>query len=163
MFSNKKLAILVVIVMIAPMILSACGPTAEPQVVEKIVTQEVEKEVVVTQEVEKEVVVTQEVEKIVEKIVEVTPTACTLDPTGAWETSWSSPSRTMPARSSSCRPTTRHLCLPVNDAQIWGVSVEQPCPPPPPSARTQIHGQPGGDLRPRSHQPVRRRQVSAKR
>jgi len=84
MFSNKKLAILVVIVMIAPMILSACGPTAEPQVVEKIVTQEVEKEVVVTQEVEKEVVVTQEVEKIVEKIVEVTPVPEPSSRTGAW-------------------------------------------------------------------------------
>jgi putative spermidine/putrescine transport system substrate-binding protein len=55
------------------MVLSACGPTPEPQVIEKIVTQEVEK--VVTQEVEK--IVTQEVEKVVtqevEKVVTATP------------------------------------------------------------------------------------------
>ncbi|MGD2205336.1 MAG: ABC transporter substrate-binding protein [Anaerolineae bacterium] len=53
--------------------LAACGPTPEPQVVEKIVTKEVEKEVKVVEtvevekevvkEVEKEVIVTKEVEK----------------------------------------------------------------------------------------------------
>lgn len=50
--------------------LAACGPTPEPEVIEKevVVTKEVEKIV------EKEVVVTQEVEKVVEKEVVVTAT-----------------------------------------------------------------------------------------
>jgi peptide/nickel transport system substrate-binding protein len=55
------------VIVILSMLLSACGPTPAPQVIEKIVTQEVEKTVVQTVEVEK--IVTQEVEKI----VEVTP------------------------------------------------------------------------------------------
>ncbi len=48
----------------AALLIAACQPQTivETQVVEKVVTQEVEKEVVVTQEVEKEVIVTQEVE-----------------------------------------------------------------------------------------------------
>jgi peptide/nickel transport system substrate-binding protein len=73
MFSNKKLAILVILVMVAPMILTACGPTPEPQTV--VQTVEVEKKVVETVvetvevEVQKEVTVVETVE--VE--VEVTP------------------------------------------------------------------------------------------
>jgi putative spermidine/putrescine transport system substrate-binding protein len=55
------------------MVLSACGPTPEPQVIEKIVTKEVEVEKVVTQEVEVEKIVTQEVEVEVEKVVTATP------------------------------------------------------------------------------------------
>jgi len=81
MYSNKKLAILVILVMIAPMILSACGPTPEPQIVEKVVTKEVEKQVTVIEtvevEVEKEVTVveTVEVEVEVTPVVEKDPTA----------------------------------------------------------------------------------------
>lgn len=60
---------------VASLLLAACGPTPEPQVVketvEVVVTQEVEKQVIVTQEVEKQVVVTQEVEKEVVKEVKV--------------------------------------------------------------------------------------------
>jgi peptide/nickel transport system substrate-binding protein len=47
---GKKLAILAVLLMIAPIVLAACGPTPEPQVIEKVVTQQVE----VTKIVEKE-------------------------------------------------------------------------------------------------------------
>ena len=43
MSSSKKLAILVVLVMIAPIVLAACGATPEPQVIEKIVTGKMEK------------------------------------------------------------------------------------------------------------------------
>jgi peptide/nickel transport system substrate-binding protein len=72
------------ITVVLSLLLAACAPTPEPEVIEKevVVTKEVEKvvekEVVVTQEVEKivekEVVVTQEVEKVVEKEVVVTAT-----------------------------------------------------------------------------------------
>ena len=64
MFSNKKLAIFVVLMMIAPIVLAACGATPEPQVVIETVVVEmtkiVEKEgkevtVIETQIVEKEV------------------------------------------------------------------------------------------------------------
>ncbi|MEJ2210464.1 MAG: ABC transporter substrate-binding protein [Anaerolineae bacterium] len=75
MFHQKKLALLVVLVMIAPLVLAACGPTPEPQTV--VQTVEVEKTVVQTVEVEKTVVQTVEVEKevpVVETVqVEVTP------------------------------------------------------------------------------------------
>jgi peptide/nickel transport system substrate-binding protein len=57
-------------ILVLSVLLSACGPTPEPQVIEKVVTQEVEKTVVQTVEVEVEKVVTKEVEKI----VEITPT-----------------------------------------------------------------------------------------
>ncbi|MCL7452793.1 MAG: ABC transporter substrate-binding protein [Anaerolineae bacterium] len=71
MFRNKKLGLFVVLVMIAPLVLAACGPTPEPQTV--VQTVEVEKTivetVVETVEVEKEVTVVETVE--VE--VEVTP------------------------------------------------------------------------------------------
>ena len=68
---SKLLAVAIVLSMLL-VVLAACGPTPEPQVVEKVVKetvivegtpQVVEK--VVTEEVEKEVVVTQEVEKVV--------------------------------------------------------------------------------------------------
>jgi peptide/nickel transport system substrate-binding protein len=68
MFHNRKLAILVVLVLIAPMVLTACGPTPEPQVIEKIVTQ------VVEQTVKETVVVAgtpEVVEKVVTEVVEV--------------------------------------------------------------------------------------------
>jgi ABC-type glycerol-3-phosphate transport system substrate-binding protein len=67
---KKTFSAVAALVMILSLLL-ACGPTPEPQVVEKIVTQEVEKEVTVveTVEVEKEVTVIQTVE--VEKEVSV--------------------------------------------------------------------------------------------
>jgi hypothetical protein len=60
---NKKLAILTILVMIAPMVLSACGPTPEPVVIREtsVVVETVMVEqtpVEVTSIVEKEVVVT---------------------------------------------------------------------------------------------------------
>jgi ABC-type glycerol-3-phosphate transport system substrate-binding protein len=60
---KKGFSALAALVMILSLVL-ACGPTPEPQIVEKIVTQEVEKEVKVieTVEVEKEVTVVQTVE-----------------------------------------------------------------------------------------------------
>ncbi len=77
---NKKLAILAVLAMIAPMVLTACGATPEPEVieVEKIVTEVVE--VVVTEIVEVagtpevvEKVVTEVVETEVQVVVTATP------------------------------------------------------------------------------------------
>jgi peptide/nickel transport system substrate-binding protein len=75
---NKKLAILAVLAMVAPMILTACGATPEPQVIEKVVTEVVE--VVVTEVVEVagtpevvEKVVTEVVETEVEVVVTATP------------------------------------------------------------------------------------------
>lgn len=68
--STRKLSVLIGVLVIISMILTAC-PAPTPQVVEKVVTQVVEKKVVETQVVEKKVVETQVVEK--EKIVEVTP------------------------------------------------------------------------------------------
>jgi arabinogalactan oligomer/maltooligosaccharide transport system substrate-binding protein len=67
---KKNLFAVLALLVVVSLFLVQCGPTPEPQVVEKIVTQEVEKEVVVTQEVEKEVVVTQVVEVAVEKEAE---------------------------------------------------------------------------------------------
>ena len=67
MFTSKKLAILVVLIMVATVVLAACGPTPEPEVIVQTVqvevTKIVEKEgevvtVVETVEVEKEVPVT---------------------------------------------------------------------------------------------------------
>jgi peptide/nickel transport system substrate-binding protein len=68
MFANKKLAVFVAVVMIAAVILAACGPTPEPEVIEKIVTQIVEQKVVET------VIVAgtpEVVEKVVTEVVEV--------------------------------------------------------------------------------------------
>ncbi len=66
----RKTSVFLLIMMLATLLLQACAaPT--PQVIEKVVTKEVEKEVVVTQEVvkevAKEVVVTKEVVKEVVK------------------------------------------------------------------------------------------------
>lgn len=77
---NKKLFSLVSLLIVAAMVLAACGPTPEPEVVEKIVTQVVEKTVVETVVVEGtpevvEKVVTQVVEKPVVETVEVEVTA----------------------------------------------------------------------------------------
>ena len=82
MFS-KKLAILVVLVMIAPIILAACGPTPEPVVIKEtsvvIETVIVEKEgETVVQEVTAIVEVEKEVE--VEKVVTATPEPEPTDP-----------------------------------------------------------------------------------
>lgn len=65
----KVLSVLAVFVMVA--MLAACAAPA-PQVVEKVVTQVVEKEKVVEKPVEVEKVVTQVVEKVVEKEVQLT-------------------------------------------------------------------------------------------
>jgi peptide/nickel transport system substrate-binding protein len=87
MFTNKKLAILVVLVMIAPIILAACGPTPEPEVIvetvvveqTKIVTEEGETVVEIqTVEVEVEKTITEEV------IVEVTAVPEPVERTGGW-------------------------------------------------------------------------------
>jgi len=68
---NFKVLLLVALITAALLLASCAAPT--PEVIEVIVTQEVEKEVIVTQEVEveKEVVVTQEVEVEKEVVVEV--------------------------------------------------------------------------------------------
>ncbi len=71
----KKLSLIVIVALLATMIAACAAPA--PQVVEKVVTQVVEKEKVVEKEVEK--VVTQQVEvekvvtQVVEKVVEATP------------------------------------------------------------------------------------------
>jgi peptide/nickel transport system substrate-binding protein len=89
MFSSKKLAIVVLFVMIAPLVLAACGPTPEPQVIIETV-----KETVVVQGEEK--VVEKEVTKIVEQtvfeektvvetqVVEVTAVPEMVERSGAW-------------------------------------------------------------------------------
>ena len=71
---SKSLPIMLAIVLLATM-LAGCGPTPEPQIVEKTVveTVEVEKTVVETVEVEKTIIETVEVEKEVEKVVTATP------------------------------------------------------------------------------------------
>jgi peptide/nickel transport system substrate-binding protein len=75
MIRNKALALLAVILMVAPLVLTGCGPTPEPV----IQTVEVEVPVVETVEVEVPVIETVEVEKevpVVETVVvEVTPEA----------------------------------------------------------------------------------------
>jgi len=81
MFSNKKLAILAVLVMVAPLVLAACGPTPAPSTVVQTVVVEQTKvvpgeTVVQTVEVEKTVVATQ--------VVEVTPTPVPVTRKGAW-------------------------------------------------------------------------------
>ncbi len=91
MFSNKKLAIIVVLLMIAPMVLAACGATAEPIVETVIVEGE---KIIETVVVEQTKIVTEAGEEVVkvetvivekETIIEVTPTP---EPapvrTGAW-------------------------------------------------------------------------------
>jgi lactose/L-arabinose transport system substrate-binding protein len=57
----KKLAIPLICALVLTSILTACGPAPEPQVIEKVVTQEVEK------------IVTQVVKEEVEKVVTATP------------------------------------------------------------------------------------------
>ena len=75
----KRLAVVLSVVLVASMLLAACGPAPEPEVVEKVVTKEVEKTIVETVvetvevEVEKTVVETVEVEKPVEVVVTATP------------------------------------------------------------------------------------------
>jgi peptide/nickel transport system substrate-binding protein len=75
MFHNRKLAILVVLVMIAPMVLAACGPAPEPEVIVETVVVEQTKVVEVAGEVQtvvETVVETVEVEVEKEVLVEVT-------------------------------------------------------------------------------------------
>jgi peptide/nickel transport system substrate-binding protein len=83
MINSKKLAILVVLVMIAPLVLTACGGAAEPEVqiqtvVETVVVEGEAVEVEVTRVVEETVV-----ETVVEE-VEVTAVPEPVDRTGAW-------------------------------------------------------------------------------
>ena len=84
MFGNKKLAILVVLMMIAPIVLAACGPAPEPEVVIETVQVEVTK---IVEKEGKEVTV---VETIVETVevevpveVEVTAVPPPPEPEGA--------------------------------------------------------------------------------
>ena len=60
--SVKKMSVLLGVLVVVSMVLTAC-PAPQPQVIEKIVTQEVVKEV--------KVIETREVEKVIEKPVEV--------------------------------------------------------------------------------------------
>ena len=83
MINSKKLAILVVLVMIAPLVLTACGGEAEPEVqiqtvVETVVVEGEAVEVEVTRVIEETVVEEVEVE------VEVTAVPEPVDRTGAW-------------------------------------------------------------------------------
>jgi peptide/nickel transport system substrate-binding protein len=68
---KKKIWLLTGVLVALGMLAAQCGPAPTPEVIEKVVTKEVEK--VVTQEVEVEKVVTQEVEKEVEVVVTPTP------------------------------------------------------------------------------------------
>jgi len=74
MFANKKLAILVVLMMIAPIVLAACGPTAVPETVveTKIETVEVERTVIV-EGTPQTITEVETVEVEVEKVVTATP------------------------------------------------------------------------------------------
>ncbi len=87
MFTNKKLAVLVVLVMIAPIVLAACGPTPEPEVIVETVV--VEQTKIVTEEGEVVTIVETvpvEIEKTVveEVIVEVTAVPEPVERMGAW-------------------------------------------------------------------------------
>lgn len=87
MFNSKKLAILVVLVMIAPLVLTACGGTPEPEIIYETVVETV---VVEGETVEKEVTKVVEqtvVETVVEEkevVVEVTAVPEPEDRMGAW-------------------------------------------------------------------------------
>ncbi|HSJ53992.1 MAG TPA: ABC transporter substrate-binding protein, partial [Anaerolineae bacterium] len=83
----RKLMLSIMSLMVVLSLLVACGPTPAPQVVEKIVTQEVEKTVIETVEVEKTVVETVEVEKEVEVVVTATPGAEAEAPATSYERS----------------------------------------------------------------------------
>ena len=72
--SVKKLSVLLAVIVIASLVMTACAP-AQPQVVEKVVTQVVEKEVVQTQVVE--------TERIVEVVATPTPQPPVAVPVGA--------------------------------------------------------------------------------
>jgi peptide/nickel transport system substrate-binding protein len=87
MHANKKLAILMIVVMIAPLVLIGCGPTPEPEVRTVVETVVVEQTKIVEQEGKVETIVetvveTVEVEKEVQ--VEVTPTPSLVDRKGGW-------------------------------------------------------------------------------
>jgi len=71
MFGNRKRLLAGLSLVMIAALLAACGATPEPQVIEKVVTQEVEKTVIQTVEVEKEV--TKVVSETVEKVVTATP------------------------------------------------------------------------------------------
>jgi peptide/nickel transport system substrate-binding protein len=93
MRTNKKAAILMLLVMLTPIVLVACGPTPEPQVVVQTVRetvmvegqpQVVEKEVTKVVEVEKVVKETVQVEVEKEVPVEVTPEPEAVERKGGW-------------------------------------------------------------------------------
>jgi peptide/nickel transport system substrate-binding protein len=89
MFASKKWATLIALVMIVSLILTACGPTPEPEKIIERVVETVEVEVTKIVEgtpVVETVVQTVEVEKEVEVQVEVTPTPSTVeaDRKGGW-------------------------------------------------------------------------------
>lgn len=72
--SNKKLVVLVVLSLLAPLILAACGATPEPEVIKEtqvvVETKVVVETVVVEKEAEK---VVEEVTRVVEQVVTATP------------------------------------------------------------------------------------------
>ncbi len=71
---RKKLRVVPILLVVLALLLSACGATPTPEVVEKVVTQEVEVEKVVTQvvmETVKETVIVEGTSQVVEKEVEV--------------------------------------------------------------------------------------------
>ncbi len=79
MFANKKLAILVVLVMIAPIVLAACGATPEPETIIQTVVVEQTK-IVVEEGEEVTIIETVEVEVEVPVEVEVEVTAVPEEP-----------------------------------------------------------------------------------
>ena len=68
---NKRILILVGLVTILSLVLAACGPTPEPQIVKETVVVTEKETVVITEE--KEVEVTKVVTEEVEKVVTATP------------------------------------------------------------------------------------------
>ncbi|MGD8737104.1 MAG: hypothetical protein PVJ85_10155, partial [Anaerolineae bacterium] len=70
---NKKVLILAGLVTILSLVLAACGPTPEPQVVRETVVVTEKETVVITEEKEVEVEVTKVVTEEVEKVVTATP------------------------------------------------------------------------------------------
>lgn len=104
MYLHRKLTVVVALIMVATLLLTACGPTPAPQVIEKVVTAVVKETVMVEgtpQVVEKEVTAVVEVEKEVTAVPEaasaaiapdlttltyvMTDDAATLDPHLAYE------------------------------------------------------------------------------
>ncbi len=121
MFTSKKSAAFIAMVMVVSLILTACGPTPEPQVIEKTVIETVVVEGT-PQVVEK--VVTEVVEKVVtevveiEKQVEVTAVPVPVERMGAWLDTV-----VMVEEPSSDAGVTR---LEVGDIDVYAYNVSEP-------------------------------------